>query len=356
MTGFRDYMLMGKDELDAFLRAHQYPAEKRFDREADTGHEVYGWHFREAFAWMDAGTRPPPGALAAPWIAESTGTTESLVELSNNPAGDVIAVGAKGGLYARASSGAWTKTATLATLAPITDVCFLPSGQGFAVGHGNAMTTDDGVAWRDVTIPDLGSAQAFDHTYATTIACHGTRVTAGGLWAAATSADGGKTWDIAHLEMGGAPEQPAFLTAIRPAGTSWLGVGYFYAGHSTDGVTFADATPDSTTQWWNDASLVTSTHGVIVGEGGRVDVTDDGGATFTAAMTATKEDLYAVALRGSRGVAVGAHGSVIVTADGGATWTDRSTGLDGFLGGVRFVDDTTVVVAGERGAVLRLSL
>ena len=60
MTGFRDYMQVAKDSLDSFLAAHAYPAAARFNREADTGHEVYGWHFREAFAWMDRGELPPP--------------------------------------------------------------------------------------------------------------------------------------------------------------------------------------------------------------------------------------------------------------------------------------------------------
>lgn len=82
----------------------------------------------------------------------------------------------------------------------------------------------------------------------------------------------------------------------------------------------------------------------------------DGGATFVAVAAPTRDDLYAVAVRGVRAVAVGAHGSVIVSNDGGLTWSLRPTGLDGFLGAVRFLSDSTVLVLGERGTALRREL
>jgi len=95
---------------------------------------------------------------------------------------------------------------------------------------------------------------------------------------------------------------------------------------------------------------------VAVGEGGAIMRSSDGGATFASVLSPTREDLYAVSLRGARGVAVGSHGAVIVTGDGGATWTDRSSCLDGHFGAVRFLSDTTVVVMGERGTALRADL
>lgn len=354
MTGFRDYMLLAKDMLDAFLKKHGYPEERRFDRETDTGHEIYGWHFREAFAWMDRGQRPTHGSVKAPWARESAGT-ESFVEVTTSPAGELVAVGAKGGIHVRDTNGTWSQKASLPTLAPLTDVCFLSDGRGFAVGHGKLAGTKDGTTWNVLpNIPEFGQGQQFGYTYATSIACSGSRVTAGGVWSSATSIDGGKTWTAASTESEGAA---VFVSAVRATEAGWLSFGYWnYAGHSTDGTTFAPAALEGQTQWWNDGAAPSASTVVAVGEGGVIQRSADQGVTFGPVVSATKEDLYAVTFRGQRGVAVGAHGTAIVTLDGGVTWSDRSTGIDGYLGGARFLDDATVIVVGEGGTVLRLSL
>lgn len=351
MTGFRDYMLTAKDILEAFLREKSFPADHRFDREADTGHEVYGWHFREAFAWMDRGSRPAPGQLKAPWVAETTGTAESLVEVGADPQGALVAVGSRGGIFARGTSGTWSRRAALESMSPLTDVCFLADGRGFAVGHGHLAVTADGSSWSEVApVPELG-AQQFGYTYATTVGCAGTRVTVGGVWSSATSIDGGKTWSSVPTM----PEGGAFLSAIRVSGTRWLALGYWnYIGRSADGATFDEVTIPGTTQWWNDGAFADGGRTFAVGEGGAMRSSSDG-TTWSTVATPTDEDLYAVAFRAMRGAAVGAHGTVIVTTDGGATWMARPTGLDGFLGGVRFADPATLIVTGEHGAALRLS-
>ena len=56
------------------------------------------------------------------------------------------------------------------------------------------------------------------------------------------------------------------------------------------------------------------------------------------------------------GAAVGAHGAAYMTSDGGTTWIDRSTGLDGFLGDVTFLDAHTVMAVGEAGTVVTTTL
>ena len=78
--------------------------------------------------------------------------------------------------------------------------------------------------------------------------------------------------------------------------------------------------------------------------------------TFAPVVAPTTEDLYAASFRdGDHGVGVGAHGAAFVTHDGGINWSDVSTGLDGYLGAATWLEDTTLIVAGERGAVLRRS-
>lgn len=146
------------------------------------------------------------------------------------------------------------------------------------------------------------------------------------------------------------------MSAIRASAFGWIGTGYWnYAGTSTDGITFNGGTTAGDIQWWNDGAMVDAQKRIVVGEAGAIASSSDG-VKWNMVTTPKKEDLYAVTFRGARGAAVGAHGTVLVTADSGGTWTDHSTGLDSFLGGVRFVDDTTLLVVGEHGAVLRTSL
>lgn len=82
----------------------------------------------------------------------------------------------------------------------------------------------------------------------------------------------------------------------------------------------------------------------------------DGGASFESVASSTTEDLYAVAARGQHVVAVGAHGAAVESSDAGVTWTNRSTGLDGYLGAVRFLSATSILVLGEHGTALRRDL
>jgi predicted esterase/photosystem II stability/assembly factor-like uncharacterized protein len=353
MTGHRDYMRSTKERLFDFLAQHAYPKASLFDREADTGHEVYGWNFREAFAWMDRGERPPQGTLASGWTIEATTADESFVEAAAAPDGSTLVAGARGGIYARTAGGAWSKRATVLA-APLTDLCVTPAGRWFAAGGGEVATSTDGSTWSLLpALPEFGS-MGFGFTYATTVGCAPGRVTVGGAGSTATSTDDGKTWTAAVASQGG---YGAYLAAVRHRDASWLALGYYdFIGASADGATFTPAAVPGTTQWWNDGALGDDGVAIAVGEGGALMRSTDGGATFSGVVSPTREDLYAVALRGSRAVAAGAHGTVLTSSDGGLTWTDRSTGLDGYLGAARFLSTTTILVLGERGAALRREL
>jgi predicted esterase/photosystem II stability/assembly factor-like uncharacterized protein len=311
-TGYRDYMFDYQRDLLAFLEGHGLPAERVFVRESDTGHELYGWHYRELFRWLDRGERPAAGGWAQ--------------------------VGAIGGGFPPNLSG----------------VCLLPSGAGVAVGEGALVTTADGGAtWaRQAAVPALGSTW-FPYAYLNFVACHATRVVGGGYTVAAVSDDGGATWAAASMiTLDGYPAQAAGV-AVSEAGT-WLATGYWnYVGRSTDGHTFtAVATPEMR-QWWTEAAAAPGGRWVVVGEGGTILVSTDDGVSFAVASSPTQEDLYAVAFAdATRAVAVGAHGTALLTSDGGATWADVSSGLDGYLGDVTWLSPGRALVVGEGGAVL----
>jgi poly(3-hydroxybutyrate) depolymerase/photosystem II stability/assembly factor-like uncharacterized protein len=364
-TGYRDYMLSAQYRVLDFLAAHGLPAGNLWKRESDTGHELYDWHFREGFRWVDQGRRPAAGALATAWSRDpSFNEHESLTEVRRDPSGALHAVGANGSIYRKASDGAWTRTASISTgLAGksygLSDICFLPTGEGFAAGGISVESTTDGRNWSvEMTVPEFGPHPQFGYTHATAVGCGGNRVIAAGVWSAATKTTAaGSAWSEASILDQG---YSAFMTAVRqgPTGT-WIGIGYYdYIGRSTDGVTFTAMAPPTDLQWHNGVAAAPGGRFWIVGEKGSILASADDGLTWAVQAAPRAEDLYAVGFApdGLRGVAVGAHGTAFRTSDGGATWLDDSTGLDGFLGGVEWIDDHTVVVVGESGTVLTRSL
>ncbi|MGD8394771.1 MAG: YCF48-related protein [Candidatus Eiseniibacteriota bacterium] len=100
-----------------------------------------------------------------------------------------------------------------------------------------------------------------------------------------------------------------------------------------------------TLQDLNGVSFVTADLGHVVGDGGLVLQTTDGGDSWAAQASGTSDNLNAVAFGDlATGVAVGTGLTILRTADGGATWTVVQTGFLGTLHGVDMLD-------GQRGFV-----
>jgi predicted esterase/photosystem II stability/assembly factor-like uncharacterized protein len=360
-VGYRDYIWSATRMLWSFLGSHGFDMSNLWQREADTGHELYGWHYAEAFAWIDRGERPSSGTLASGWQRETMPDAASITAFARDPAGLVHAT-ATGGIYRRAADATWTRTATLpaSTLpAHLESLCFLADGTGIAVGEAAVYGTTDGLSWSLAKpVTETHVDQGFGGAYINAVACSATTITAGGLWTAESSVDGGKTWASASMSVDTQGDQ-AFVAALRrSASGTWMASGYYdYLARSTDGITFTPLEGALTVQWWNDLVPDDAGGWWVVGEKGAVQHSSDDGLTFAAVTVPTSEDLYAASFRDAdRGILVGSHGAAYVTSDGGATWTDVSTGLDGYLGAATWIDANTVLVAGEHGTVLRRTL
>jgi photosystem II stability/assembly factor-like uncharacterized protein/predicted esterase len=355
-TGYRDYMYQYLREMRGFLDARSYPADRLWQRETDTGHVLYGWHFAELWAWLDRGERPAAGTLASGWTRETLPAgAPTLIQLAHGESGAMLAAGALGTLWRRDTTGAWTRTAQLTNgFAPnLTDLCLLPNGHGLAVGEGMlALTTDGGMSWALGTrVPEFGGMN-FGYSYLNGIGCTGALVVGGGYWSAARSADG-MTWSGVSIDEGGYNAQVAAVHG-GDAGT-WLASGYYgYVARSTDGTTFTMLNTPISREWWNGIASAPGGHWWVVGEAGGILASTDDGQTFLEQTSPRNDDLYAVAFADAQhGMAVGAHGAALLTANGGTSWQDISTGLDGFLGDVAWLDAHTALVVGESATVLR---
>jgi photosystem II stability/assembly factor-like uncharacterized protein len=94
--------------------------------------------------------------------------------------------------------------------------------------------------------------------------------------------------------------------------------------------------------------------GTIVGTGGIILHTADGGATWVKQESGTTATLYGVALLNElKGLAVGDNGTIRWTEDGGATWSSKTSGTTYTLMSAFITDASTAIVAGRNQIALR---
>ena len=91
--------------------------------------------------------------------------------------------------------------------------------------------------------------------------------------------------------------------------------------------------------------------GTIVGGGGTILRTTNGGATWTAQSSGTIQDLQSVFfMDANTGTAVGSAGTILRTTNGGENWIPQFSGTNHFLSSVFFTDaNTGTVVGGAAG-------
>jgi photosystem II stability/assembly factor-like uncharacterized protein len=94
--------------------------------------------------------------------------------------------------------------------------------------------------------------------------------------------------------------------------------------------------------------------GTIVGYGGTILRTTNGGTTWTSQTSGTSEILVGVCMTGlNEAIVVGLNGIILRTTDGGATWVTRPGGTSQILIGVSMSDANTGAIVGWGGTILR---
>lgn len=95
-------------------------------------------------------------------------------------------------------------------------------------------------------------------------------------------------------------------------------------------------------------------HGWACGGGGTILHTEDGGGVWTRQSSGTKHPIFKIQfLSGKVGYACGYFGLFLRTADGGKTWQDKSIGEDVTLRGMMFIDEKVGYIVGEFGTILK---
>ena len=107
-----------------------------------------------------------------------------------------------------------------------------------------------------------------------------------------------------------------------------------------------------TTANLNDVYCLTENLVVIVGNGGTILKTTDGGANWISKTSGTTSDLREVQFVNSNiGYAVGSGGVLLKTTDGGEIWNAITTGFTTNLYGLSCVNETIVFISGDNGLI-----
>ncbi|MFO0551128.1 MAG: PHB depolymerase family esterase [Polyangiaceae bacterium] len=357
-TGYRDYLLPARRELESDLVARGLAPERLWVREYDTGHDLYEWHFPELFSFLDRGERTGDEPIGADFTIETPPTTASLLAAAKLANGELLVTTADGSILRRAQSGTWSSASgPLAEPIAWTGVCASPLGGVFAVGEGAFLRSVDGTTWAPpATLPELGMV-AFGATMANGVACGPDgSIVLSGYWSSLRSDDQGATFEDVVADAGGYEAQIAALAASNDGHLIAAGYYDFLGGGLMASGNISVAGNGATAEWWNDVVFASDGIAFAVGDRGALARSDDAGATWVALDSGTTEDLYAVdALGPNTVVAGGRRGAIVVSLDG-STFAPQSLGADRFIGAVVLLDANTALVLGERGLAARLTL
>jgi len=101
------------------------------------------------------------------------------------------------------------------------------------------------------------------------------------------------------------------------------------------------------------AAVTNDTTFIVVGDRGKIFISQNAGATFVPVESKTRASLAAVCFSSaSQGWIVGQGGVVLYSADGGKTWNAQNSGVTNYLMDVDFADDLHGCAVGANSTVI----
>ena len=100
-----------------------------------------------------------------------------------------------------------------------------------------------------------------------------------------------------------------------------------------------------------DVEALAPDHALIVGYGGKVLETKDGGLSFTRLQTGTELALFDAAVQGSHIWIAGQEGLLLHSADGGKTFEQQQSGTQNYLFAIHFVNEQHGFAVGDKSAL-----
>jgi photosystem II stability/assembly factor-like uncharacterized protein len=229
-------------------------------------------------------------------------------------------------------------------------VCFKNSRIGYAGSGGKVFRTSDGGTNWDSAITGLNDLHTLINIRDTLFGTYLTQVI--------RSIDGGKTWFVEQLN--------GFIEAVSFSDSKHgILVGDKGQYHIDSAQVAAVFTTSNGGESWdfkyshlpyNLDGVAALNDSVVIAVSGRMIArsTNNGITWRDTAITPFGQGFWAITFQNTHdGIAVGFGGAIAITTDAGERWQLESSGTTHDLYGIAFIDDTTIVVAGVKGTVLR---
>jgi photosystem II stability/assembly factor-like uncharacterized protein len=94
-------------------------------------------------------------------------------------------------------------------------------------------------------------------------------------------------------------------------------------------------------------------YGYVVGDGGLILATTNGGASWREQKSGTDAQLFHLSFQGDRGWVVGTNGVILHTYDAGRNWYPQRSGSTDDLNRVYLINDKIGLITGDNGLLLR---
>ena len=221
-------------------------------------------------------------------------------------------------------------------------VFLLNDGSGYSLGSGLLKTTDYGINWSQ-TGKTISGAGDYDIWFADQ-----SNGIISALYNIYSTSDGGINWQetktLDHL-FG------AFCTDnLHRIVVGWGGL----IKYTLDGGNVWNSANSGTSSHLKDVYFVNNELGFTVGNDGIILRSQDGGLTWNSLVSNISNSLNGVFFTNSEvGIAIGTFGTILRTSDGGETWQLQNSGTYSDLNSVFFEDENNGLIVGELGTILR---
>lgn len=253
----------------------------------------------------------------------------------------VLQQGPEGGVYVTDDAAqTWTMAATAARQSSSCRAHLFGEDASWRIGCAGSLerTGDGGSVWHRVGPFGVNRLRAVQFADATTGWALGSD-------AILTTSDGGENWHRFNLPAG---EHPIAGTLIRAdAGWTLTRAGRIMRFRG-DSAPWSIQRLGGANEIWYDIQMLDAQRGWVVGAGGRVLLTRNGGLQWQPRSTLFDETLRALWFVDPQfGWAVGEHGIVLHSQDGGLSWRDQPLGTGSTFTAVHFRDRANGWIAGE---------
>ncbi|AQV98164.1 glycosyl hydrolase [Cupriavidus necator] len=225
-------------------------------------------------------------------------------------------------------------------------IALLPDGQMWAVGtNGKILHSDDaGQNWHRQGSPSHESLQdiaAWDARRAVAVGNEGVVL---------TTEDAGRSWAPAQAPKS-AISNKLMRVHVSQDGSAWaVGSGGVLLRSRDYGKSWQSAAQGEDTAW--NGIALDGLRGCVVGEFGRIRISNDAGESWTSVASPVKQSLMSVRFRdASHAVAVGLSGTVLLSDNGGASWAQAGKATQEDLLDVAW-DGRQWIAVGDKGVVL----